>query len=401
MLSEREITDALRFPKPETVWKAEPLLGSLYGEEEVQAAVAAIREAMDIHKGFGFSASPIPEFEQAFAKYCGCQYAVAINSAGPGLDMVMRSLKLQPGDEVIVPSVNYQAAPLSVLGAGGQVIWGEIDPRTFELDPADVAAKITPRTRAIFPVHMNGMSAPVDDLIEVGRRNPHPVHGPVPVVGDAARACGGGYKGTKIGKKGLATVFSFHTMKNMTTLGEGGMVTTDDEATYKFCRSVRMYGSEAEAWGTSNVMTKVQAAVGLVQLGKLDRFIAARRRLAYARTEMLAGLPEITPPYEPADCEHSFYLYTCLVPEAWAGEKRDKLMQMMQEEFGIGCVVANRPAYLSRRILAEHTRGQRTPLSEAVTARLFCVSLHPAMSDDLNRYIAAAMFRCVERLRKA
>jgi dTDP-4-amino-4,6-dideoxygalactose transaminase len=400
MLSEREIKEALKFPKPETVWKAEPLLGSIYGEEEVEAAVAAIRESMDIHKGFGFSASPIPEFEQAFAAYCGCAYAVTCNSAGPGLDMVMRSLRLQPGDEVIVPSVNYQAAPLAVLGAGGQVIWGEIDPRTFELDPVDVEARITPRTRAIFPVHMNGMSAPMDELIAVGERHPHPDYGPIPVIGDAARACGGGYQGGKIGKKGLATIFSFHTMKNMTTLGEGGMITTDDENLAKYCRSVRMYGGEAEAWGTSNVMTKVQAAVGLVQLGKLDGFIAARRRIAYERTRMLAGLTEITPPYEPADCEHSFYLYTCLVPEAWAGEKRDLLMQMLQDEYAIGCVVANRPAYLSRRILAEHTKGQRNPLSEAVTARLFCVSLHPAMSDDLNRYIAAAMVRCVERLRK-
>jgi dTDP-4-amino-4,6-dideoxygalactose transaminase len=177
------------------------------------------------------------------------------------------------------------------------------------------------------------------------------------------------------------------------------MVTTDDESLQRFCRSVRMYGGEVEAWGTSNVMTKVQAAVGLVQLRKLDGFIAARRRVGYARSALLEGLPEITLPYEPADCEHSFYLYTCLVPDAWAGERRDKLMRLMQEDYGIGCVVANPPAYLSRRILAEHTKGQRTPLSEAVAARLFCVSLHPAMSEELNRYIAAALIRCVERLR--
>lgn len=401
MMTEQEITQALTFPKPTTVWKAEPLLGSIYGEEEVEAAVAAIREAMDIHQGFGFSAPPIPDFEQAFADYCGCRYAVAINSAGPGLDMVMRWLKLQPGEEVIVPSVNYPAAALAVYGAGGQVVWGEIDPRTFQLDPADVAAKITPRTRAIFPVHMNGLSAPMDELIEVGQRHAHPVHGPIPVIGDAARACGGGYKGTRIGKKGLATVFSFHTMKNMTTLGEGGMVTTDNEALATYCRSVRMYGGGVEAWGTSNVMTKVQAAVGLVQLRKLDSFIGARRRLAQARTAMLAGIPEIIPPHEPVDCEHSYYLYTCLVPEGWAGARRDRLMQMLQEDFGIGSVIANRPVYLGRKMLAEHTKGQRCPISEAVTDRLFCVSLHPAMSDALNRYIAAAMIRCVERLRQA
>lgn len=399
MLSTTEIADALRCPIPNPPWRAEPLLGSTYGEEEVEAAVAAIRDSMDISKGFGFSAPPIPDFEEAFANYCGTRYAVAINSAGPGLDMAMRYLKLQPGDEVIVPSVNYQAAPLAVLGAGGQVVWGEIDAKTFQLDPADVEKKMSSRTRAIFPVHLNGLSAPVDDLIEVGRRHPHPVHGPVPVIGDAARACGGGYHNTKIGKKGLMTVFSFHTMKNMTTLGEGGMITTDDDEVEKFCRSVRMYGSGVEEWGTSNVMTKVQAAVGLVQLRKLEGFIQARRRIAFARTRMLEGLEEITTPFEPANTEHSFYLYTCLVPEAWAGEKRDALMHLMEQR-GIGCVVANNPAYMSRRILAEHTKGQRTPRSEAIAARLFCVSLHPAMSDDENRYIAAALIDAVRQLRR-
>jgi len=399
MLTEDEVKRALARGKPEPPWQTEPLLGGTYGEEEVEAAVAAIRDSMDISKGFGFSASPIPEFEQAFAAYVGCKHAVAVNSAGPGLDMAMRYLRLEPGDEVIVPSVNYQAAPLAVLGAGGQVVWGEINPRTFQLDPVDVAAKITSRTRAIFPVHMNGLSAPLDELIAVGRAQPHPRHGPIPVIGDAARACGGGYKGGRIGKNGLLTVFSFHTMKNMTTLGEGGMITTDDDEVERYCRAVRMYGGGVEAWGTSNVMTKVQAAVGLVQLGKLDGFIRARRRLALARHAMLDGLPEIAVPYEPPDCEHSYYLYTCLVCEAWAGEKRDALISMMAAEYGVGCGVANKPAYLSRQLLADHTRGQSTPLSKAIGERLLCVSLHPAMTEADNRYIAASLIRCVERLR--
>lgn len=399
MLSDTQVKKALQYPKPPVLWKAEPLLGSIYGEEEIEAAVAAMREAMDIHVGFGFSASPIPEFEQAFAAYAGTKHAIAINSAGPGLDMAMRFLELKPGDEVIVPSLNYQAAPLAVVGAGGQVVWGEVDPRTFQLDPEDVVKKLTPRTRAIFPVHMNGMSAPMAELIEIGKQHPHAVYGPIPVIGDAARSCGGGYQGGKIGKQGLMTVFSFHTMKNMTTLGEGGMITTDDDGVDAFCRSVRMYGSGVNRWGTSNVMTKVQAAVGLVQLSKLDSFIGARRRIAKARDKMLAGLPELELPYEPADCEHSYYLYTCLVKPEWAGEKRDRLMQMLGEEFNIGCVVANPPVYFSRKDLAAQTAGQSTPRSEATAKRIICISLHPAMTDELNEYIAAAIIDCVRRLR--
>lgn len=147
-------------------------------------------------------------------------------------------------------------------------------------------------------------------------------------------------------------------------------------------------------------MTKVQAAVGLVQLGRLDGFVAARRRLARDRTEMLAGLEEVVTPHEPPDCEHTFYLYTCLVCPAWAGEKRDQLVRMMTEERGVGCVVANRPVYQTRRLLREATPGQRLPVSEAIAERLFCVSLHPAMTEADNEYAAASLIDCVRRLRR-
>jgi len=385
--------------KPKGLWEGEPFLGSTYGEDEIAAAVAAMRESCEVSKGFGFSAPPIPDFERAFADYVGTRYAVAINSAGPGLDMAMRYLNLQPGDEVIVPAVNFVAAPLAVMGAGGQVVWGEVDPRTLELDPNDVEKRITPRTRAIFPVHMNGLAAPMDDFLELAKRHPHEKHGLLAVIGDGARACGGGYKNGKIGKKGLLNVFSFHTMKNMTTLGEGGMVTTDNEAVDAFCRSTRFYGATLDNWGTSNVMTKVQAAVGLVQLKQLDGFIASRRRLAHLRNEMLADLPEVTLPFEPDDCEHSYYLYTCLVTPDWAGAKRDELMKRMDEVYGIKCVVANKPVYTYRKILRDHTPGQSLPLSESLGERLFCVPIHPAMSDDDNEYIAASVIACVEDLR--
>ncbi|MGI5924496.1 MAG: DegT/DnrJ/EryC1/StrS family aminotransferase [Lentisphaeria bacterium] len=396
MMTQADIQQALQ-KRPATTWRSEPLLGSIYGQEEIDAAVAAIREAMDVSKGFGFSASPIPEFERAFADYTGTADAVAVNSAGPGIDIVMRALNLQPDDEVIVPSINYPAAPLAVLGAGGKVVWGEADPVTYMLDPADVERKITNRTRAIFPVHIHGLSAPMDDYLAIAEKHPHPVYGPPKVVGDAARACGGSYRGTKIGKKGWATIYSFHTMKNMTTLGEGGMIVTDDLELANYARSVRMYGSAVEAWGTSNVMTKVQAAVGLVQLSKLDSFIAARRRVAQERNQLLQGLPGVTLPPEPADCEHTYYLYTVTLKDEWAGEKRNQLIKMMNDDYGIGCVVANPPCYMARRLLAENF-GKTTPLSEAYAAKMVSISLHPSMTSDDNRYIAAAFISCTQKL---
>jgi dTDP-4-amino-4,6-dideoxygalactose transaminase len=330
----------------------------------------------------------------------GTRHAVALNSAGPGLDMAMRYLDLQPGDEVIVPAINFVAAPLSVMIAGGQIVWAEVDPRTLQIDPNDVEKRITPRTRAIYPVHMNGLSAPMDDLLELANRHPHEKHGPLAVIGDAARACGGSYKGERIGKKALLTVYSFHTMKNMVTLGEGGMIVTDDDDVESFFRSTRFFGMDTDIWGTSNVMTKVQAAVGLVQLRKLDSFIESRRRLAKQRDEMLAGIPELQLPFEPADCVHTYYLYTCLVCEEWAGEKRDRLMEMMEEEFGARLLVANRPAYEARRCLRDITPGQQLPLSDSIGKRLCCIPIHPAMSDEDNEYICAAITECIERIKR-
>jgi perosamine synthetase len=384
--------------KPETLWEGEPMLGSAYGEDEIEAAVAAMRDSQEVSRGFG--GPQIPAFEEAFARYIGTKHAVALNSAGPGLDLSMRYLDLEPGDEVIVPAINFVAAPLAVVAAGGQVVWGEVDPRTLQLDPADVETRITPRTRAICPVHMNGLAAPLDELIELARRHPHQKHGPLAVIGDAARACGGEYRGRKLGKDGLLTVFSFHTMKNMVTLGEGGMMTTDNDNVAEFFRAGRFYGlSNREFWGSSYVMNKIQAAVGLVQLRKLDSFIAARRRLAAARSEMLDGIRELTLPVEPDGCLHTYYLYTCLVPPEWAGEKRDQLMKTMDETYGVRLLVANPPAYQAHAFLRRHTPGQSLPLSDELGARLFCIPTHPAMSDDDNTYISAALIESIETLR--
>jgi len=406
-MTERERKEILKRGRPSIAWPAEPLLGAYYGEEEIQAALATIRASLDPTVGFGFICEEIKQFEQAFAAYCGVRHCISINGAGSGLDMAMMCLDLQPGDEVIVPSVNFRASIMSVIGQGAQPILGEIDPRTLALDPNDVERRLTPRTRAIFPTHMNGLSAPMDDYLEIAQRHPHPVHGPLKVIGDGARACGGGYRGTKIGKRGWMNVFSFHTQKLMTTLGEGGAVVTDDDAVVPRLMAIRQFGSaihEADpnirglGWGTNYKMTKVQAAVGLVQLARLDTMLAERRALAHARNKMLEGCPGLTLPYEPADCEHTYYLYTLLVPKAWAGEKRDRLMALLRDEYRVDTVVANPPCHTTVPFIQMHTQGQHLPISEEIGARLFCAPIHPRMSAEDNAYIAAAIWEGMERI---
>jgi perosamine synthetase len=394
----RRLLDSGKFSSP---LGAEPMLGWWYTQAELDAAVKAIRDSMDWRIGFGFMVEDILAFERAFAAYCGTQFAVSVSTASVGLDMAMMALDLQPGDEVICPAVNFKAAPLAILGQGARLVYCEIDPRTFNVDPSDVERRLTPRTRAIFPVHMNGLSAPMDELLELAERHPHPDHGPLKVIGDAARACGGGYHGTKIGRKGWMNVFSFHTMKLMTTLGEGGMITTDDPALAIRLRGLRQWGNDTEDWGTSYKMTRVQAAVGQVQVSRLDEMNAQRVRRARERLALLEGIPELTLPYEPPSYEHTFYLFTCLVPEAWAGEKRNSLMKMLLDDYGVGTMVCNPPAWEASPFIRRHTEDQANslPVSVLTARRLFGVSLHPLMTEEENAYIAAALWDAVERLR--
>jgi len=385
--------------RPTANWEAEPMLGGWYTEEEIDAVVKAIRSSMDWTVGFGFYCDEIVEFEEKFAEYCGTKYAVSITSAGAGLEMAMMTLDLQPEDEVISPAINFWAADYAIIGQGAKLVFCEVDPETLCADPADIEKRITPNTRAINVTHMNGLSADMDAILEVAERHPHPKYGPLTVIGDAARACGGEYKGTKIGKKGSMTVFSFHTMKLMTTLGEGGMITTDDPDIYQRLRAIRMWGAETDGWGANYKMTKVQAAVGLVQLRRLDEMNARRYEVGKQRTELLQDVPELTLPVEPPGYKHTYYVYTCLVPPEWAGEKRDRLMEMLKNDYGVGSGVLNPPTYY-KPFVRKHTEGQRLPLSEELGARIFCPSLHPLMSDEDNEYVAASIADAVERVGK-
>jgi len=375
----------------------EPFLGGWYTGREIGAAVRAIRASMDWHIGFGFQVKEIADFERAFARYVGTRHAVAVATASIGLDVAMRCLDLKAGDEVICPALNFKASHLAVLGQGGSLVFCEVDPRTLNCDPADVERRITRRTRAILPVHMNGLAAPMNELLAVARRHSRPGRPPIRVIGDAARADGGGAQGAKIGKKGWMTVFSFHTMKLMTTLGEGGMITTDSAEVAARIRRVIQWGGDVE-WGSSYKITRVQAAVGLVQLERLDAMIARRVRLARRRTALLAGTPGLPLPWAPPGFDHTYYLYTVLVPAAWAGRKRDAVVRLLRERYRVACAICNPPTYEGSAYIRGKTGGQRMRRSEELGARLFCPTIHPLMTEEQNEYIAAAVIEAMDRV---
>jgi dTDP-4-amino-4,6-dideoxygalactose transaminase len=382
-------------PEPSDVmWWGEPNLGAWYTDEEIDAAVASIKESSHWTTGFGPNPRTITEFEEAFAEYCGARYAVAVNSCGTALDMAMICLELEPGDEVICPAINYKAAHMAIMGQGGKVSFCDIDEGTLNTDPVDVVRRITPRTRAIFPVHMNGLPAPMAELQEIAQSHPHPKHGPLKIVSDAARSCGATYRGRRIGSIGWITAFSFQTQKLMTTLGEGGMLTTDDPRVADRLRAIRQFGGE-DGWGSNYKMTKVQAAVGLVQLKRLDEMNRRRREAARRRSTFLSGCPDLVLPTEPPGVDHLFYVYGMMVRPDWAGEKRDRILSVMRDRFGITCSVTNPPTFRRWSYLERNCTIPNLPVSESVGQRLFSAPLHPLFTEEQELYISAGLLEAV------
>ncbi|WP_051860357.1 DegT/DnrJ/EryC1/StrS family aminotransferase [Streptomyces anulatus] len=332
------------------------------------------------------------EFEKAFAAYTGAGFAVSVNSGGVALDLAMTCLDAEPGAEVISCAINFPGTHLAVLGAGFRLVLAEPDPHTLNLDPDEIARRMTPRTTAVLVTHMNGQPA---DLVAIESETTSRAAalgiGPPRIVVDAARAAGATTPLGPVGSGGWLTMFSFHRKKLMTTLGEGGMLTTDCEATAHRIRQLRSFGL-GQTLGSSHRMTEFQAAVGSVQLKRLDTMNDQRIALARERTRLLTGTPGLHTPGERAGYRHVYYLYNVLLDAALPAGTRDRLRDALREEHAIGTVIANPPTYRVHPLIAKATAGQwPLPVAEDVASRLLCPALHPLMSPEDNTRTAEAL----------
>lgn len=291
-----------------------PIARPATGEEEWRALQAPLSD------GWLTQGPRVAAFEAAFAARHGVAHAVACTSATTGLHLALAALGVGPGDEVVVPSFTWVATANAVLSCGARPVLCDVDPRTFDLDPGGLASKLTAKTRAIVPVHLFGLCA---DMEAIAAAAPG-----VPLVEDAACAAGAAHRGRPAGSLGAAGVFSFHPRKVITT-GEGGMVTTNDAALAERLRSLRNHGGPGfAALGFNYRMTDLQAAVGLVQLGKLDRFLEERAALAARYREALASIPWLSPPPDaPPGDRHGWQSFVCVVD---AGRDRDAIMRALE-----------------------------------------------------------------------
>jgi dTDP-4-amino-4,6-dideoxygalactose transaminase len=286
----------------------------LFTDQDVAVLGAVLRDG----RLTSITGPKVQEFEQAFAAKFGSRHAVATCNGVTALHLALAALGVGPGDEVIVPAHTFIGTAIPVLMANAVPVFVDVDLDTFNIDPAKIEAAITERTRALLPVHLNGLAADLDAVFTLAGK-----HG-LPVIEDACQAHGGTYKGRTLGTLGRIGAFSFFEDKVITT-GEGGMLITDDDGLYEQARRLRSYGEERVtsigerkyehvALGFNYRMGALNAAVGLGQLPRLEAMVEKRNRnAAYLRRRLLEEAPGILPPKEVPGCRHAYYKFVCRI----------------------------------------------------------------------------------------
>lgn len=373
------------------------------GEEEIQAVVQTLRS------GWLTVGPQTQEFEKAFAAAVGAPHAIAVNSCTAALHLALDALDLQPGDEVITSTITFTATGATIVHAGGRPVLADVSPDTLNLDPVDVARRVTPRTRAIVPVHFAGHPAPMDEIIAIARE--HGLH----VLEDAAHALPATYKGRAVGAIGDTTAFSFYATKNLTT-GEGGMLTTADSERADRIRMRRLHGMSKDAWrrysaagswrydvaypGFKYNMTDVGAAMGLVQLRRLPALHARRRKLAALYSAALADVPELTLPATRPEADSAWHLYVVRVHPEQLRIGRDEAIELLKAA-GVGTGVHFIPLYEFAYYRDTFDfRPADYPVTAAAAPCLISLPFYTLMTDGEVDYVAAVLRRVLAAHRR-
>lgn len=318
-----------------TIQMTIPIARPSFGRAEEDAVVEVLRS------GWVSQGPRVAEFERRFAEYVGAAHAIAVSSCTTALHLALLAAGVEPGDEVICPSLSFIATANAIVYAGATPVFADIDRATYNLNPESVESSITVRTKAILLVHQIGLPSRIDEMQSIASR-----HGLI-LIEDAACAIGSEYRGQRIGRPHTSLAcFSFHPRKILTT-GEGGMLTTDDAELAARVRRLRQHAmtiSDLARHNSTRVvtesydeigynyrMTDLQAAIGLVQLQRLDKMLCRRRELAQRYSERLSALGWIRPPQEPSYCRHNFQSYMARLTSD-APFTRDQLMQELLDQ---------------------------------------------------------------------
>jgi len=310
------------------------------------------------------------EFEEKFAKFMGSRFAVTCINGTVAIELVLQSLGIKNGDEIIVPSHTAFPTIEPVLQLGAKPIFAEIDSKTYTLDPEDVKKKITRKTKAIIPVHIYGNPANLDSIKEICTTNN------LYLIEDCCQAHNAEYKGKKVGTIGVAGCFSFYPSKNMTVCGEGGMIITDNEEIYKNCKRLLNHGQDGTynhvVLGHNYRLSEIHCAIGIKQLELLDSFTKRRREIARLYNENLNETSLILPSEEEY-AKHAYHLYV-IRTEA---NKRDRIIESLKKE-GIYCGIHYPLACHQQKVIVEDVS---LPITEKIVNEIISLPTYPLLTD--------------------
>jgi dTDP-4-amino-4,6-dideoxygalactose transaminase len=355
----------------------------------IDEAIRRVIESGEFERG-----PELDAFEEAFARFCGTRYAVAVGSGYAALFLALKAAGVGPGDEVITTANTDMATISAISHTGATPVLVDIDVRTHNIDPARVEAKVTPQTRVLMPIHLYGLPADMDPVLDIAARHD------LLVVEDAALALGARYKGRRVGGIGHLGCFSFAPNKILGAYGDGGMVTTDDAA---LADRVRLWGSYGETRvfervgpidllkpmdhsveGYHNHLDTLQAAVLSAKLPCVEGWIERRQQLAVAYGQVLSGLPLETP-YVPADCEHVYRNYVIQTPD------RDNVRRHLAWR-GVSTYLLYIPPVHLQTVY--HDRGHEAgdlPVTEAVANRLLCLPIYAELTEEQVAYVGQCL----------
>ncbi len=358
-----------------------PIAKPLLGAEEFEAVKRVMESGILAH------GPEVEAFEKEFAEYIGVKHAVAVANGTAALDIALKAIGVGPGDEVITTPFTFIATSNAVLFQGAKPVFADIDPETYNLDPDNVLEKITSKTKAIIVVHLYGHPAEMKAFKEIAED--HSLY----LVEDSAQAHGAEYNGVKAGSMGDVGAFSFYPTKNMTT-GEGGMITTNNDEIARKARLLRNHGQSEKylhvILGYNLRMTSIVAAIGRVQLKKLDEFNEKRRRNAVELTREIKTIKGLKPPVEKSYAKHVYHQYV-----VWVGEEypltRDELRKHLLEK-GIGTAVHYPRPIFQQPLYKKLGYPQNIcPNSIEASKHVLSIPVHPALSSEDIKYILEAL----------
>lgn len=372
-------------------------------EDEIEEVVDTLRS------GWLTMGPKTLRFEEQFARYIGAKHALAVSSCTAGLHLTLNAIGVGPGDEVITCTFTFAATAAVILHCGARPVLVDCLPDTLTIDPAQVEAAITSRTKAILPVHFAGHPCEMVEILAIARRHN------IPVIEDAAHALPAAYHGQRVGTLGDLAAFSFYAGKNITT-GEGGMVTTDNDEYAERIAQRRLHGLDRDAWkrytdqgswyyeitypGFKYNMTDINASLGIHQLRKCDRFHTVRNRYAALYLEGLGPLSEITLPTVQPEIEHAWHLFPIRLNLESLTVGRDDFIELLRQE-KIGTSVHFIPLHM-HPYYRQMCGYRPQDFSHALSAfeRIISLPLYPEMTEEDIRDVIRAVTKAVAAHRR-